>query len=141
MQRNRRNRRHEVAGITLIELMIVVVIVGVLGMIAIPSYRQYLERTQRTEAKSALLLAAANQERFYLQNDTYTLNITDLGFPENGHTENDFYTLTITTANTLTFAVQADAITAQLSDDDCQRFMIDAQGIRTATPDPSNSCW
>ena len=58
----------------------------------------------------ALLLAAANQERFYLQNDTYTLNITDLGFPENGHTENDFYALTITTANTLTFAVQADAI-------------------------------
>ncbi len=64
-------RRHH-RGVTLVELLIVIVIIAILGLIAVPSYRQYSMRAQRTEAKTALLRLAANQERFYLQNNTYT---------------------------------------------------------------------
>ena len=59
-------------GFSLIELLVVVVIVAILGLVAIPSYRQYNIRAQRTEAKTALLRLAANQERFYLQNNSYS---------------------------------------------------------------------
>ena len=67
-------------GITLLELMIVVMIVGVLAAIAYPNYRDAAARAKRNEAKAALLQIATNQERFYLNNNTYTNDMTQLGF-------------------------------------------------------------
>ncbi len=150
MQRRRYEKlglRGQCQGITLVELMIVVVIVAMLAMIAVPSYRQYTIRAQRTEAKSALLLLAINQERFYLQNNTYTNDLAVLGFAA-GTSEKGVYTLTVPVANTNVY--QATAVptpgggvngTDQTADDDCATFSINAQGVRTATPDPDSRCW
>jgi type IV pilus assembly protein PilE len=59
-------------GVTLMELLVVIVVLGILASIAFPSYRQYLIRAQRAEAKTALLQVQANQEKFYLNGNTYT---------------------------------------------------------------------
>ena len=67
-------------GMSLVELMVVMLIIAILGIVGVPSYRGYMERAQRTEAKDALLRLANNQERFYLQNNTYTADVTQLGF-------------------------------------------------------------
>jgi len=72
-------RCHE-AGITLIELMIVVVVVGILASIAYPSYQQYILRSKRTEGKALLMDIVARQERFYMDRNSYTDDLTDLGF-------------------------------------------------------------
>src|SRR5690606_32671312 len=85
------------AGVTLIELMIAVVVISILAMIAVPSYRQYTQRAHRTEAKTALLQLQSNQERWYLQNNTYTADPASLGFSAN-RSENGVYTLSITAA-------------------------------------------
>src|SRR5687767_6796375 len=84
--------RRAMRGITLIELMIVVVIVAILAGIAIPNYRAYTLRAQRTDATSALLRVGSAQEKFYLQNNTYTSNLTLLGI---AGTERGYYTLSI----------------------------------------------
>jgi type IV pilus assembly protein PilE len=135
------------AGVTLIELAVVVVIIGVLAAIGVPAYRNYMQRTHRTEAKSALLRIAVEQERFYLQNNTYTNNLALLGFPA-GVTENSVYTLTIPAANALAFQIQAAPTVGggtngvdQTADVECATFTIDSQGIRTAAPNPNNRCW
>ena len=134
-------------GVTLIELLIVVVIIGILSVIAIPSYRQYSIRTQRTEAKTALLRLAANQARFYLQNNTYTTNLAQLGFNVNS-SEHGVYTIAVPVANANTF--RATAVPAagggvngvdMSSDAECALFQVTAQGARTATPDPHVKCW
>lgn len=134
-------------GVTLIELMLVVVIVAILGMVALPSYRQYSIRAQRAEAKTALLRLAANQERFYLQNNTYTANLAALGFP-GGLSEYGVYTLNVPVANAQTF--QATAVPTpgggangknQSDDAECTQFNLNSQGLRTATPDPNGRCW
>jgi type IV pilus assembly protein PilE len=136
-----------VAGVTLIELMVVIVVIGILATIAVPSYRQYTMRSQRVEAKSALLQLATNQERFYLQNNTYTSDLTALGFP-GGTTENGVYTLAIGAANTTMFTATATPTPGggtngvdQTKDTDCASFTIDAQGRRSAAPDPAGNCW
>ena len=126
------------AGMTLIELMVVVVVIGVLAAFAIPSYRQYSIRAQRTDAKTALLQLATNQERFYLQNNSYTNDLNALGFPA-AESENGLYTLNVGIANVNTF--QATATLVGNADPECLSFTLNAQGVRTAAPDPNTECW
>jgi type IV pilus assembly protein PilE len=130
-------------GMTLIELMIVVVVVAILASIAVPSYRSYVLRTHRTEAKSALLALAAQQEKFYVQNNRYadTAEIDDapptgLGMPTT--TENGWYTIAIVDGDAAAFSATATATGGQSEDTHCASFTIDETGDRDATND---DCW
>jgi len=142
-------QRDRLAGVTLIELLVVMIIVGLHAMIGVPSYLQYTMRTQRTEAKAALLRLGANQERFYLQNNRYSLDPEALGFPGKV-SENGVYDLTIATVAGVTQDFVATAKPRpgggsngidQTKDADCATFTLDSQGVRTAAPDPSGRCW
>jgi type IV pilus assembly protein PilE len=62
-------------GFTLIELMIAVAIIGILATVVMPSYRNYVLESQREDVKGKLLQVIALQERYYLNNFTYTANM------------------------------------------------------------------
>ncbi len=133
--------RKYMRGVTLLELMIVVVIISILTAIAYPNYREYVTRAKRTEAKAALLQIATNQERFYLQNNTYTTNMTNLGFPVAGAflSDSDSYIINVGAANANDFTATA---TFQLGGDEagkCLTFQIDGRGAKTSAPD--TDCW
>ncbi len=141
------NRIRRLGGFSLIELMAVLLIIGILGAIAVPGYRQYVIRAHRTEAKTSLLRLAANQERHYLRNNTYTDDLAALGFGA-GVSENGVYTLAVPIADATTF--QAVAVPtpgggpngADMGRDEaCAQFTIDAAGQRRAFPDPDGNCW
>ncbi len=131
------------AGFSLMELMIVVAIAAILAVVAIPNYVSHVERSHRTDATAALLKLAADQERYYLQNNSYG-TMANLGDPT---TENGWYTLAVTGANANTFTATATAKStgAQADDTLCQVFSIDASGLRTASnasaADTSDACW
>ena len=74
-------RQTKQGGFTLLELMIVVVIVGVISAVAYPSYMRYVVNTKRTAATSILLQVADRQQQFFMDNKTYTADLTNLGFP------------------------------------------------------------
>jgi type IV pilus assembly protein PilE len=138
------NRRQ--FGVTLLELMIVVGLIGILAAIAVPSYRGYVLRAQRTDATAALLRIAAAQEKFYLQNNTYTNNLTLLGVP---NTEHGWYSLNMNnTATTALFTATATAVAAgpQNRDTECRSFTINQTGQRGAlksdnTTVNTETCW
>jgi type IV pilus assembly protein PilE len=133
-------------GFTLIELMITLVIVAILAAIAVPSYRNFVLRSHRTEATAALLRAAAAQEKFYLQNNTYTdnlgdvngLGLSDVDDTDTFTTENGWYTITVTNADVDGFALTADAEGDQANDTDCTSFGLTSTGVKTAS---SDACW
>ena len=143
------NLRKHALGVTLLELMIVCVIIGTLSVIAVPAYRGYSMRAQRTEAKTALLRLAANQERFYLQNNTYTADFNALKMP-GGLSEYGVYTIDfgLGAPDTLGYTARATPTAGggtngvnQSADTECAAFTIDAQGVKGASPDPNGRCW
>jgi type IV pilus assembly protein PilE len=127
-------------GMSLIELMVVVLVVAILSVVAIPSYRGYMQRAQRTEAKDALVRLANNQERYYLQFNTYTSDVTALGFPVSGATDEGSYTVAVTAADRTGFTATATTASSgkMAADTQCAWFSIDEAGARAAA---GESCW
>lgn len=70
------NNRHR--GFTLIELMIVVAIIAILAVIAVPAYNDSVTKARRSDGQAALMEAMARQERFFTENNTYTVDFDDL---------------------------------------------------------------
>lgn len=130
-----------VRGVTLVELMIVILVLGILVTIAYPNYRQYAARAKRTEARAALLQIATNQERFYLQNNTYTNNLANLGFPPGAcyQTSSGSYSVCIPNANANDFTATATYLNADNEAGVCASFSIDGRGAKTSQPEPD--CW
>jgi len=132
--------RKNIRGITLIELMIVVVVVSILAAIAFPNYQEFSSRAKRNEAKAALLQVATNQERFYLNNNSFTLDMTNLGFANDPFTtETGAYVIDVTSADATNFSATA---TYQLGGSEagkCLTFTVDGRGAKTS--DPDTDCW
>ncbi len=128
-------------GITLIELMVVVVIISILAALAYPNYREFAARAKRTEAKAALLMAATNQERFYLQNNAFSDDLTELGFSANPFTtDTGSYVITVAGANlAANFTVTATYQLGGAESLKCNVFTINGSGTRTSSPD--TDCW
>ncbi len=134
-------------GVTLVELLTVISIVAILGTIAVSSYRSYGYRTNRTEGQSALLKIQVGEEKYFLQNNTYTANIAaappvGLGVPI--VSTNGYYTLAVVAGATGTlansFLATATAAGNQVGDSaTCLVFTIDDQGQRT--PADATGCW
>ena len=95
-------------GFTLIELMIVVVIVGVLAAIAYPSYQQYTRETKRADAHATLLRISTLEEKFFSNNNAYTVTTTALGYAANPAASNDgYWAISITGNPAVSFTLTA----------------------------------
>ena len=70
-------------GFTLIELLVVVLIMGILASVSLPQYFRSVEKAHSAEAVSALSAIASAQERYWMQNGTYTADLVqlDVGMP------------------------------------------------------------
>ena len=132
--------KHNLRGITLIELMIVVVVVSILAAIAFPNYQEFSARAKRNEAKAALLQIATNQERFYLNNNTFTLDMTALGFSADPFTtETGSYVIDVTAADATNFSATATYQLGGSEASKCLTFTVDGRGAKTSGPQAD--CW
>lgn len=134
--------RKHMRGMSLMELMIVVVIIGILAALSYPSYRQYVAKAKRNEAKADLLQIATLQERFYLQNNTYTTDMTNLGFAAVGcnMSNTGTYSVCVNNADANTFDATATyQIPGDTEDGKCGTFTIDGRGAKGSSP--YNDCW
>ena len=127
-------------GFSLVELMVVLAIIGVLGAISYPSYDSYMKKSRRADGKVALQKMADRQERFYLQNNTYTTAAANVGGTA---TEENYYVLSIDSADVNSFTLRATAAAGgpQATDTttnhgDCTILQLTSAGARTPA-----ACW
>jgi len=138
---------NRIRGVTLIELMVVLAIVAILSSLAVASYRRYVLRANRTDATSALLRIQVGEEKYFLQNNTYTINATatpPTGLGVASPTPNGFYNITVTPGTTgsiaTSFSATAAATSTQTQDTSCLTLTIDDQGLRNSAPSTTD-CW
>ena len=127
------------AGFSLIEVVIVVAIVGILAAIALPGYQESVRKGNRSDGQAALLEAASRMERYFYDNNTYTSNLTLIGYTSasNVATSEGHYTLAVdgepgdgSCPIATCFAVTATAINAQAADGD---LSMNSLGQKTPT--------
>jgi len=130
-------------GFTLIEVMITVAIIGILAAVTYPSYNEYIWRSNRTEAQQELIRLANLQEQLFVDQRTYTANMSDLGVPVSAggyqiprHSANKLYTIT-GTKDGRTFILSAKAQGVQVKDTGCTTLTINESGLKT----PITGCW
>ncbi len=133
-------------GFTLIELMIVVAIIGVISAIAFPSYTSYMKKSARADAKVGMSKIADKQERFYLQNNTYTASFAADGLNTSNVSEEGYYGYTIASTDLVNgFVVTATAVAGESQADDtgCTVMTLSSTGIKTpnGVPAGSKDCW
>jgi type IV pilus assembly protein PilE len=135
------------AGLTLIELMVVLAIIAILTTVAVSSYRSYTMRANRIDGETVLMRIQVAEEKFFLQNNTYTTAIATappngLGIPAT--TASGMYTLAVAAGSTgsiaTSYAATATATGTQTHDKSaCLTLTISDQGQRT--PVDSSGCW
>lgn len=133
-------------GFTLIELMIAVAIIGIIAAFAIPSYMDTVRKSQRSDAKVALSEAAARQEQYFAENNSYATNADRDVLVTNSDGKSSpegFYELSVDNSACsgppyACYSITATAVGSQAKDTDCATFTIDHIGRKTAT---NSDCW
>jgi type IV pilus assembly protein PilE len=142
----------------LIELMVTVAVIGILAIIAYPSYIDYIHRTNRSEGQAMLSDAAAREERYFSDNNQYTVAVTNLQYSSSpAISEHQYYSLAATSTDTssrytLTVTAQgaqcSDTTSSSKCDQKCYKMTLDNTGAKGSSDAGGNvnatepgTCW
>jgi type IV pilus assembly protein PilE len=133
------------AGFSLLELLIVVAVFSIIMSMGVGGYRQYITRANRVDATALLLRVAAAQERYYLEQNTYTDDMAALGFPD-ARSRRGYYALLVEPALgglVVGYTATATVMDGERQSDDtkCQELSINESGLRSSAPEQPEVCW
>lgn len=132
-------------GFTMIEVVIVIGILGIIVAVGYPSYLGYMEKTRRIEAKTLLSEVSGELQRFQTENNTFTDDLTELGYPSaTVLSETGLYSLAVSNATANSFLLTAAPVVgkAQENDDDCGSFTVNSVGVKAVTGTAvAADCW
>ena len=138
-------------GVTLIELMIVIVILAVIASFAYPSYMGYVVDTKRTAATSILLQVADRQQHFFIDNQRFANDLSNLGFASNPLVIADdgqptaggdsTYSVALSNVTATTYTITAAPLNGQAArDTECGSLTLN-QTLMKGSSGGGRDCW
>jgi len=141
------------SGVSLLELMIVVAIITMIAAFAYPSYTRYVVETKRTAATSTLLQIADRQQQFFMDNKSFTGDLTNLGFASDPLYVSDdgnsvaagdadaVYIFSLVNVAATTYTALAAPLDQQLArDTHCGTLTLNQAGVKDALAG-GDDCW
>jgi len=109
-------KKNQNAGFTLIELLVVIIIIGILTAIALPSFLNQTAKSRAAETKTNVGAMNRAQQAYFLERQTFTTDVDELGLSMVNSTDNFDYSAapngTITTGVTNFGTSKKDDITS-----------------------------
>lgn len=84
-------KKNQNTGFTLIELLVVIIIIGILSAIALPSFLNQTAKARGAEAKTNVGSMNRAQQAYFLEQQTFTTDIDELGLGMDNSTDNFTY--------------------------------------------------
>ena len=134
--------RLRATGMTLIELLCVIGILGILASISYPMFAEQAAKGRRASARALILEVLQHEERFYTENNTYTTDLTQLGFPDPLETADSTHGVTLAVGPTgdLTTSVAITG-TAIVPDAHCTSLTLTSANAQSGTGSLPSVCW
>lgn len=126
-------------GFTLIELLITIAIVSILSVYGYSSYRTTVMKGYRADGKAKLVEVMQKEQRYYSEKNTYSINLTDLGYSANTVPSDKTYYNISATINTGILTLTATPQGTQATDI-CKNLLITSVGQKTSSAALTN-CW
>ena len=127
---------------TLIELLAVISIIGILAAIAYPMFAEQAAKGRRASARALIYEVLQHEERFYTENNTYTVDPLQLGLPNPLQTDQATHTVTLAVGPTgdLTTSVSITG-TANVPDAECTSLTLTSANALSGTGSNPTVCW
>ena len=136
------SRTRLVAGFSLHEVLIILVFIATLSAVAIPAFHAGALKEHRSDGVAALKKAATRMEQFYLDNKSYTTDLTQLGYNISpAPSMEGYYKISALPPTTNCpvvncYVLQAVAVKSQRHDTECNRILLGSNDKKSPT-----ICW
>jgi type IV pilus assembly protein PilE len=141
MKMKQATRTREV-GITLIELLTVICIIGILAAFSYPMFAEQAAKGRRAQARALMYEVLQHEEKFFTENNTYTVDLTQLAYPNPLETAESTHGVTLAVGPTgdLTTSVSITG-TAIVPDVKCDTLTLTSANGQTGTGSQPSVCW
>ena len=129
-------------GFTLVELMITVVVISILASISYSAYTEQTAKARRAAARALVMDVLQHEERFFTENNTYTTDLTAMGYPATLKTDRNTHSISLAAGATGAIATSvAVTATALVTDAKCTSLTLSSANAQTGTGSNSTVCW
>ena len=129
-------------GFTLIELLVTVAIVAILSTLGYSTYQNKMKEARRTDAKTKLMEIMQKEERYFNENNTYTITFSQMSYTVPLYSDNQYYVVTgAANANGLLDGLILTATPQGVqATDTCGTFILNSNGQKSIGG-TDNYCW
>jgi type IV pilus assembly protein PilE len=129
-------------GVTLIELLTVICVIGILAAFSYPMFDEQAAKGRRAQARALMYEVLQHEEKFFTENNIYTVDVTALGYGNPLQTTEATHTVTLAVGPTgdLRTSVSITA-TAVVPDVKCDSLTLTSANGQSGTGTQTSVCW